>query len=130
MVEPPPSMDRRVRRDHRRRYHKALLRVVSHTPVEVEKLNLVRAAGAWVDALRHFVPGEEKLYTWWSYRARDWDPIRHLIQERELVREFRIDRRVGLVAAGRHIEGACSLKKRATRYRSANGPNWCSRWQG
>jgi exodeoxyribonuclease-3 len=52
--------------------HKALLRVVSHTPVEVEKLNLVRAAGPWVDALRHFVPPEEKLYTWWSYRARDW----------------------------------------------------------
>ena len=50
--------------------HKALLRVVSHTPVEVEKLNLVRAAGPWVDALRHFVPPEEKLYTWWSYRAR------------------------------------------------------------
>jgi exodeoxyribonuclease III len=52
--------DRRARRDHRRRYHKALLRVVSHTPVEVEKLNLVRAAGPWVDALRHFVPGEKK----------------------------------------------------------------------
>jgi exodeoxyribonuclease-3 len=22
--------------------------------------------------MRHFVPAEEKLYTWWSYRARDW----------------------------------------------------------
>jgi exodeoxyribonuclease-3 len=53
--------------------HKALLRVVSHTPIEIEKLNLVRAAGPWVDALRHFVPPEEKLYTWWSYRARDWE---------------------------------------------------------
>ena len=53
--------------------HKALLRVVSHTPVEVEKLGLVRKAGPWVDALRHFVPPEEKLYTWWSYRARDWE---------------------------------------------------------
>jgi exodeoxyribonuclease III len=53
--------------------HKALLRVVSHTPVEVEKLNLVRAAGPWVDALRHFVKPETRLYTWWSYRARDWE---------------------------------------------------------
>ena len=52
--------------------HKALLRVVSHTPVEVEKLNLVRETGPWVDALRHFVAPEEKLFTWWSYRARDW----------------------------------------------------------
>lgn len=53
--------------------HKALLKVVSHTPVEVEKLNLVRQAGPWVDALRLFVPPEEKLYSWWSYRARDWE---------------------------------------------------------
>jgi exodeoxyribonuclease-3 len=53
--------------------HKALLKVVSHTPVEVEKLNRVHTEGPWVDALRHFVPPEEKLYTWWSYRARDWE---------------------------------------------------------
>ena len=52
--------------------HKALLSVVSHTPVEVEKLGLVRAAGPWIDAMRRYVPAEEKLYTWWSYRARDW----------------------------------------------------------
>jgi exodeoxyribonuclease III len=26
----------------------------------------------FTDGLRHFVPPEEKLYTWWSYRARDW----------------------------------------------------------
>ena len=51
--------------------HKALLRVVSHTPVEVEKLNLVREAGLWVDAMRHFVAPDERL--WWSYRARDWE---------------------------------------------------------
>jgi exodeoxyribonuclease III len=32
----------------------------------------VHAAGPWVDALRHFIPPNERLYTWWSYRARDW----------------------------------------------------------
>ncbi|BDV34273.1 exodeoxyribonuclease III [Methylocystis iwaonis] len=52
--------------------HKALLKVVSHTPIEVEKLTNVVRAGNWVDAMRHFVPAEEKLYTWWSYRAADW----------------------------------------------------------
>lgn len=52
--------------------HKALLRVVSHTPIEVEKLGLVLRAGPWVDAMRRYVPPDEKLYTWWSYRARDW----------------------------------------------------------
>ena len=52
--------------------HKALLKVVSHTPVEVEKLNRAQAAGPWVDALRKFVPDDQKLYTWWSYRSPDW----------------------------------------------------------
>lgn len=53
--------------------HKALLKVVSHTPVEVEKLTAIFQAGGWIDAMRHFVPAEEKLYTWWSYRAADWE---------------------------------------------------------
>ena len=52
--------------------HKALLGVVSHTPVEVEKFSAAMAAGAWVDAMRKFVPPEERLYTWWSYRSPDW----------------------------------------------------------
>ena len=52
--------------------HKQLLDVVSHTPVEVEHLDAVRAAHDWRDAVRHFVPATEKLYSWWSYRARDW----------------------------------------------------------
>ncbi len=52
--------------------HKALLKVVSHTPIEVEKLNTFFKAGEWIDALRHFIPEPEKLYTWWSYRAADW----------------------------------------------------------
>jgi exodeoxyribonuclease III len=52
--------------------HKALLRVVSHTPVEVEALGTLQASRRWVDAVRRFVPPEERLYTWWSYRAHDW----------------------------------------------------------
>ena len=52
--------------------HRQLLDVVSHTPVETELLEAVRSAGGWIDAMRHFVPPEEKLYTWWSYRAQDW----------------------------------------------------------
>jgi len=52
--------------------HKQLLTVVSHTPVEVEKLGAVQEAGGWIDAVRHFTPATEKLYSWWSYRAADW----------------------------------------------------------
>ena len=28
--------------------------------------------GAWLDLMRLNVPDSEKLYTWWSYRAKDW----------------------------------------------------------
>ncbi len=52
--------------------HKQLLNVVSHTPIEVEKLERALEAGAWIDAVRRFFPPRDKLYSWWSYRARDW----------------------------------------------------------
>jgi exodeoxyribonuclease III len=52
--------------------HKALLSVVSHTPVEVERFGRVMTAGSWVDAMRQCIPSEQKLYTWWSYRSPDW----------------------------------------------------------
>jgi exodeoxyribonuclease-3 len=51
--------------------HKQLLDVVSHTPIETTGLTAWQNEGFY-DALRHFVPPEEKLYTWWSYRNRDW----------------------------------------------------------
>lgn len=52
--------------------HKQLLKVVSHTPVEVDHLADTQEAGAWVDVTRKDIP-EGQLYSWWSYRARDWD---------------------------------------------------------
>jgi exodeoxyribonuclease-3 len=51
--------------------HKQLLDVVSHTPIEVEHLLAWQRTG-FIDAVRHFVPETEKLYTWWSYRNQDW----------------------------------------------------------
>ncbi|SLN68622.1 Exodeoxyribonuclease III [Aquimixticola soesokkakensis] len=52
--------------------HKKLLKIVSHTPVEVEHLAQVQEAGNWVDVTRQDIP-TGKLYSWWSYRAKDWD---------------------------------------------------------
>ena len=52
--------------------HKKLLKVVSHTPVEVEALATVQASADWVDITRQDIP-DGLLYSWWSYRARDWD---------------------------------------------------------
>ncbi len=53
--------------------HKQLLKVVSHTPVETAGLLEVLEKGAWVDLIRRHIPPEEKIFTWWSYRARDWE---------------------------------------------------------
>lgn len=52
--------------------HKKLLKVVSHTPVEVDALEEVRLSGDWIDVTRADIP-TDKLYSWWSYRSPDWD---------------------------------------------------------
>jgi exodeoxyribonuclease III len=53
--------------------HKQLLDVVSHTPVETKLFGEAQAAFDWTDVTRRFVPPEEKIYSWWSYRAADWE---------------------------------------------------------
>ena len=52
--------------------HKQMLKVVSHTPIECEQLTAAQKIGNWVDVMRMRVPEPAKLYTWWSYRAQDW----------------------------------------------------------
>jgi exodeoxyribonuclease III len=52
--------------------HRQLLKVVSHTPVEVEALGAVQAAGHWLDVTRRDIP-HGRLYSWWSYRSPNWD---------------------------------------------------------
>ena len=52
--------------------HKALLKIVSHTPVETALFSRVQSSGKWVDAMRHVIPPDQKLFTWWSYRSPDW----------------------------------------------------------
>lgn len=51
--------------------HKQLLKVVSHTPQEVEILAGLQATCDFIDCSRRFIEPSEKLYSWWSYRARD-----------------------------------------------------------
>lgn len=51
---------------------KQLKNVVSHTEIERQRMKDVQASHHWHDIARDFVPENEKLYSWWSYRARDW----------------------------------------------------------
>lgn len=87
--------------------HKDLLKVVSHTPVETAGLKEIIAAGGWTDVMRKSAPEPEKLYTWWSYRARDW---------RESNRGRRLD----------HIWANGSL---AASYRAMSIVKECRGWQ-
>ena len=52
--------------------HKKMAKIVSHTQVEIDHLAAVQRAGNWVDVTRKDIPAK-KLYSWWSYRAKDWD---------------------------------------------------------
>jgi exodeoxyribonuclease III len=52
--------------------HKQLVDVVSHTQIEIDTLARLQESHDWVDLGRHFIPDPERLYTWWSYRAKDW----------------------------------------------------------
>ncbi|MEZ7813284.1 MAG: exodeoxyribonuclease-3 [Paracoccaceae bacterium] len=52
--------------------HKSLLKIVSHTPIEVDHLTQVMQAGNFIDVTRQDIP-EGQLYSWWSYRSAEWD---------------------------------------------------------
>jgi len=81
--------------------HKQLLDVVSHTPIEVDWLKRLQGSHDFIDAVRHFVPPAEKLYSWWSYRARDWAAAD---------RGRRLDHVWVTPTLGRKLEGAAILK--------------------
>ena len=52
--------------------HRQLLKIVSHTPIEIDHLHAVQESAGWVDVTRADIP-QGLLYSWWSYRAADWD---------------------------------------------------------
>ena len=90
--------------------HKQMIKVVSHTPIEVEKLGLVQKAGGWIDSMRVLTPEPEKLYTWWSYRAHDW-------------READRGRRLDHIWTSDALAGQVSKIKIAKDYRGAERPS-------
>lgn len=52
--------------------HKQLLKVVSHTPIETETMARIIEAGKFCDLARREHAPDQKLYSWWSYRSKDW----------------------------------------------------------
>ena len=52
--------------------HKQLLNVVSHTKIETELLLKLMKDSNWIDVGRKYFSKDEKLYSWWSYRNKNW----------------------------------------------------------
>jgi len=52
---------------------KQLKRVVSHTDIERKMLIDLQNSMNFIDSGRHFVPFDQKLYSWWSYRTPNWE---------------------------------------------------------
>jgi exodeoxyribonuclease-3 len=52
--------------------HKQLINVVSHTVIERNKLTSIIQDNKLIDIMRYDVADEEKVFSWWSYRNRDW----------------------------------------------------------
>lgn len=51
---------------------KQLQNVVSHTEPEITRLTNMQNSLNFTDTARHFIPMDEKTYSWWSYRNKDW----------------------------------------------------------
>ena len=100
---------------------KQLQKVVSHTPIERDYLSRMYASLDWVDAIRHFVPDEEKCYSWWSYRNRDWRKsnrgrrLDHIWVTRPLEKRLKtykiLDHYRDLVKPSDHVPVIVELKK-------------------
>ena len=52
--------------------HKQMSKIVSHTPIELEAMATLKAAGQFTDLVREAIPDPQKLFSWWSYRAADF----------------------------------------------------------
>jgi len=52
--------------------HKQLINVVSHTDIERKKVNNIILDNNLFDVMRHTQNDSQKVYSWWSYRNRDW----------------------------------------------------------
>jgi exodeoxyribonuclease-3 len=55
--------------------HVKLSKIVTHTPIEIAALDRMKRALAFVDVVREVIPAHDPVFTWWSYRAADWQAL-------------------------------------------------------
>ena len=84
--------------------HKQMLGIVSHTPIEVQRLTRLFNSLNFIDAVRQIYPEPEKNFSWWSYRNPNWQTnnkgrrldhiwvtpnMQNMIKDVKILREFR-----------------------------------------
>ena len=52
--------------------HRLLLDIVSHTYMETYHFRKLVSSVGFMDAIREFISSDQRLYSWWSYRNKDW----------------------------------------------------------
>ena len=52
--------------------HRQMLKIVSHTPPELEAMAALKASLGFIDLHREAIPEPQKLFSWWSYRSPDF----------------------------------------------------------
>ena len=76
--------------------HNQLINVVSYTQVERDLLNDLMLKGKWTDIIRYRNKKDEKLYSWWSYRNKDWKKsnrgrrLDHIFVSKDLIEKIKI----------------------------------------
>ena len=83
-----------------------LTNVISHTPIEIKLINNLFKKCMWNDVIRYKELKNKKLFSWWSYRSKDWkksnrgrrldhifvsDNLLKLVKKRKIFTELRGD---------------------------------------
>jgi exodeoxyribonuclease-3 len=55
--------------------HLRLSKIVTHTPIEIAALERLKRSLAFIDVVREVIPADDPVFTWWSYRAADWQAV-------------------------------------------------------
>ncbi len=55
--------------------HVRMSKIVTHTPIEIAGLERMKRSLAFIDVVRELIPADDPVFTWWSYRAADWQAV-------------------------------------------------------
>lgn len=55
--------------------HTKMKNVITHTEIEIAALERVKRSLNWIDTQREISGEDDPVFTWWSYRAADWESV-------------------------------------------------------